>query len=294
MKAIAGMEGLITDILSERVQHPPAISHFQAVATAQSDTTPSVVPHDERKSYGARLAEAASPTRKTSTKSSKQEGSKRTSSSVARKLKLLNERAELEVNAQFDKEQDARTRRLITRNARKESIRREEDIITELDNKTIERDEAVRRQRALINAKIEVIDSIEEGASQKGTSVGPAVTEVSSEDKVAAYVGASDDSIPLTVPTQLGSITNDLANTHSPTEVTGHPHNKPVEIIPTKLVVPSITVEKAFLSETNKQNQITMGSLLDRFNQTLRDQNQFLEQTMPDLTCPPKATLCQP
>ena len=289
LKAVAGMEGLITDILTERGQHPSAIPHFQAVATTQSDTTPSVVPHDERKSYGARLAEAASTTRKTSTRSSKQEGSKRTSSSAARKLKLLTERAELEVNAQFDKEQDARTRRLITRNARKESIRREEesirreeDIITELDDKTIERDEAVKRQRALINAKIEVIDSMEEGVSQKGASVGPAVTEVSSEDKVAAYVGASDDPIPLTVPTQLGSITNDLANTHFPTEFTGHPHNKPVETIPTKLVVPSITVEKAFLSETNKQNQITMGSLLDRFNQTLRDQNQFLEQTMPD------------
>ena len=296
LKAVAGMEGMITDTLSERMQYPSATTHPQPVETSLADLA-QPEEYSQETTYGARLAATKPSSEKSRTKSSKKESSRHTSSSVARKMKLLTEKAELEINSKFDKEQDARTRRLADRNAKKDSARREEeyarreedekrreeDIIIELDNKTIEREEAKKRQMALIDARLEVMESMEEGSSRRGTSVAPAVTEVSSEDKVAAYVGEADDPTSITVPTQLGVITGDLLGTHFPTEGAEHPYSMPIETNPTKVVTPSFIVKDAFSAENNNQGGIAkQNSLLDRFNQTLRDQNQYLEQNVPN------------
>ena len=79
-------------------------------------------------------------------------------------------------------------------------------------------------------------------------------------------------------------ITNGLLNIRFPIEVTEEPHDIPVETLPTKLVPLSIIVEYAFSPVTNNRNQMAVGSLLNKFNQTLRDQSQFLEQSVPSFS----------
>ena len=71
----------------------------------------------------------------------------------------------------------------------------------EFDEKELEKDEAAKRQMALIDAKLDIMESMEEGSSQKGVSMAPAVTEVSTKDKVAAYVEEPIDPTSPTVPT---------------------------------------------------------------------------------------------
>ena len=132
---------------------------------------------------------------------------------------------------------------------------------------------------------------MEEGSSRRGMSVAPIVTEVSSEDKVAAYVEEADDPIPPTVQAQSDNTTNNLLNTYFVTKNTERSQYLPGEystnpVIPTETILnkpalPLITVKEAITPEASKQNRIAMGSYLNEINQTLRDQSQFLEQTVP-------------
>ena len=84
---------------------PSATAHFQPVEPAQADLAQPEI-YGRNTTYGARLAATKPSSEKSRTRSSKQEGSKRTSSSVARKIRLLTEKAELEINSKFDKEQE--------------------------------------------------------------------------------------------------------------------------------------------------------------------------------------------
>ena len=116
--------------------------------------------------YGASLA-AVKPDQTTKKKSSG--GSKRsngTSSSTAMKLQLKTDEAALAVNERFDRERSERSMRVINRAAARAAedaeiaARRRRE---ELEDETLERTEATKREREIIRAKGEAVESFDEG-----------------------------------------------------------------------------------------------------------------------------------
>ena len=95
--------------------------------------------------------------------------------------------------------------------ARMRAASREEE---RLEDEALERAEKVKRQTAIIDAQLEILDSIEEESSRGVDSERlPGVSEVSAEDKVSAYV---ENSVPAFIPpvsrSQLELVTNNLLN----------------------------------------------------------------------------------
>ena len=166
--------------------------------------------------YAAGLV-AATPSQPVKKRSSRASGgSRRTSSSTAAKLQLATDEAAIKVNEQYDRELDDRTKRILARDAvraQEDAARAEEDAARaeeeaqrqkrkveedlrrkqeDLEEERLERTETTKRQKAIIVAKKEAIDSLDEGSSHETGSVKPEVAELSSDDKVTAYVSSGN------------------------------------------------------------------------------------------------------
>ena len=175
---------------------------------------------EEHPTYGAGLAASRSAQSVTKQPSRGSRRSRRTSSTTAMKLKLKTEEAALTVNERFDRELSERSMRVINRDA----VRAAEDAaITaervdreirrrreELEEEKLERAEAIKRQKEIIRAKIEVVESHEGSSIRTGSSVLEEI-EITPEEKAAVFVNSSPFCAQSSKP-KLETITDNLLN----------------------------------------------------------------------------------
>ena len=171
----------------------------------------------DKPSYGATLA-AVKPDQTIKKKSSRgSKRSKKTSSSTAMKLKLKTDEAALTITEHFDKERSERSMRIINRDAARaaeDAARAAEDAERaarrrreELEDERVERAEAIRKEREIIRAKGEVIESFSEYSTEGTKSDLAGETEISPEEKTAAFVSNSPFTAQSSRP-QLEAITS--------------------------------------------------------------------------------------
>ena len=178
------------------------ISKFQKSTEKTRDTTPAPVevvsvknsqaqkkfenPADENpnavtSSYGERLA-SIKPGKTISKKGSRASRASKADSkaSNAAKLQVRLEEAEAKIEEDYNKELSERSRRVAARNAKKQ----QEAINTKLADEEAEREAKLKRKRASIKAKKDIIDAFEVENSIKSVSE-PEITPMS---KAAAFI----------------------------------------------------------------------------------------------------------
>ena len=182
----------------KKQSNPTTSSNSIEIVTSNNDNKSESSKHSEQQETSSEYARrlAASAPRKVSSKASSRATSK-ASSAVRLQVKL--EEAEAKVEAEFSREMTERAQRQLSR----EMKQKEEERRRQLEDEAEEREALLRKKRASIQARKEVIDALEEERSERADSLSLGLTEVTPMDKAAAFVGGIGSNGNEKIPVEL-------------------------------------------------------------------------------------------
>ena len=189
----------------KKQSNPTTSSNSIEIVTSNNDNKSESSKHSEQQETSSEYARrlAASAPRKVSSKASSRATSK---ASSAARLQVKLEEAEAKVEAEFSREMTERAQRQLSReiNQKQQELKRkEEERRSQLEDEAEEREALLRKKRASIQARKEVIDALEEERSERADSLSLGLTEVTPMDKAAAFVGGIGSNGNEKIPVEL-------------------------------------------------------------------------------------------